>query len=48
MDAAGRLREAIKQTQIAHQEVEETEVSREVEQALESLQNALEPLEKED
>jgi len=48
MDVTDRLQEAIKQTKIAKQEVGESEVSRNLEQALESLQNGLESLEKGD
>jgi len=47
MEVKNRLQEAIKQTRIAKQEVENSEVSQDLEQALESLQNGLEALEKE-
>lgn len=40
-----RLEEAIKQVQLAKQEVAEPEVARELEESLESLQSALESLE---
>jgi ribosomal protein L1 len=43
-----RLNEAIKQTRIGKEEVDDPEVLEELEQALEALQNAVEALEDED
>ncbi|WP_158600461.1 hypothetical protein [Haloarcula sp. Atlit-7R] len=40
-----RLKEAIKQIQIVKEEVDDPEVSAELEQALEALENAVESLE---
>ena len=48
MEVTNRLQEAIKQTRIAKQEVEESEVIRDLEQALELLEKGLESLEKQD
>lgn len=48
MKVTNRIQEAIKQTRLAKQEVEESEVSRDLEQALESLQNGLESVKKDD
>lgn len=48
MEVTARLEEAIKQTRLAKQEVERSEASQYLEQGLESLQDGLESLEKED
>lgn len=43
-----RLKEAIKQIRIVKEEVDDSEVSQELEQAREALQNAVESLEDDD
>lgn len=45
MEVTNRLEEAIKQVRLAKQEVEKPEVSQDLEDCLESLQNGLESLE---
>jgi len=42
MEVESRLQEAIKQIQLAKQEVDQSDVSQELDQSLESLQTALE------
>ena len=48
MKVTNRLKEAIKQAQLGKQEVDDPDVSQELEDAIEALQNALEPLEDDD
>jgi len=44
MDSTNRLQEAIKQTQLAKRDVEDPDVSQNLEKCLRSLQNGLESL----
>ena len=48
MKATNRLKEAIKQARLAKQEVEDPDVSQELEDTIEGLQNSLEALEDDD
>ncbi|WP_336339408.1 hypothetical protein [Haloarcula brevis] len=48
MKVTNRVKEAIKQTRLAKQEVDDSTVSKELEHALEALEDALETLEDDD
>jgi len=47
MEVKNRLQEAIKQIQLAKQEVDQSDVSQELDQSLEALQDAVETLDDE-